>query len=609
MIAHDSASMTRNPILLLALLALLAGCQATPGPRAEAPSEMDAQTLYMAGDFAGAARAYLELARDNRGERARYQLRAAEAWREEGDTTAMQGLIGDIDRRRLPAEDLLRLDLLEAELALGRGDATAALALLVQEDLPEAQAPRFLELRARARALSGDPIAAIADRAHLDALLEDGPDKQANAAEIRALVAGIPEQDLANRLRATDRSDPIYAWLLAGARTRTTATGESGGFARDIASSRPIESDRPAVALDAIERTPVTRAALLLPSRGPLAPAAAALREGVFAAYYADPGPRPLLTVYDAGQSVEETLAAYQQAVTDGAERILGPINREAVTALFQSDLPRVPTLALNYADAPALPPPGSLQFALLPEEEAAAAADRLSRRGLKRVLVLVPGDDVGQRAAAAFGERLRALGGTVVGEASYDAAATDQSAVIRRLAGIEQSEERARFLRGLLGMDLKTEPTPRADVDALFLFARNAQARVLLPQLKSFGATRFPIVSTSAINGGVQSAADVDLDGVEFCDATWLLAEVSSPGVPGRSELVALKNATGPAARLFAFGIDAWRLLPHLEWLEANPGRSVIGATGHLGADSNGRIRREPGWARYTGASPRPVD
>ncbi len=50
-------------------------------------------------------------------------------------------------------------------------------------------------------------------------------------------------------------------------------------------------------------------------------------------------------------------------------------------------------------------------------------------------------------------------------------------------------------------------------------------------------------------------------------------------------------------------------QVVPHLEWLERNPGRPVIGATGALSADPNGRIRREPGWARYTGASPRPVE
>ena len=64
-----------------------------------------------------------------------------------------------------------------------------------------------------------------------------------------------------------------------------------------------------------------------------------------------------------------------------------------------------------------------------------------------------------------------------------------------------------------LVQVGRKMEPTPRADVDAIFLFARNAQARLLLPQLKSFEATRFPILATSAIYGGANSAADIDLE------------------------------------------------------------------------------------------------
>lgn len=593
------------------LALLLAGCVTTPRQRADLPSELDAQTLYLQGEFRAAADAWLELAQASRSDRQRYRVRAAEAYREEGDNAAMQALVDDIDRKKLPPNDAFRLDLMEAELALGRGDTAGALALLVTPNggVPEENAPRYYELRARAQATSGDTLGAITDRVALDALLEDGPDKAANAAEIRALVGTLPEDDLRQRLREADRNDPLYPWLLAGARAKAEARGTGSSYASEIATSRPMEASAPAIVLTDIERATYGRVALLLPSKGPLAAAAAAVREGIFAAYFADPGQRPAITVYDTGGSVEEALAAYRLALEEGAERVLGPISREAVTTLFQSDVARVPTLALNYADAPALPPPGSLQFALLPEEEAVSAADRMAQRGLKRALVLVPKDDVGQRAAAAFGERLRAQGGVVAGDAQYDPAAADQSLEIRRLVGIEQSQARLQFLRGLLGIELKMDPTPRADVDAIFLFARNAQARVLLPQLKTFEATRFPILSTSAIYSGSNSAADVDLDGVEFCEAPWLLGLTNEASIPTRAQLVALKSASGPAARLFAFGIDAYRLLPHLEWLERNPGRPVIGATGSLSADPNGRIRREPGWARYTGASPRPVD
>ncbi len=596
--------------LLLSLLLALAACQTAPRQRAPIMSEMDAQTLLLEGDFRGAADAFLALAKRDRSQRARYRLRAAEAYREEGDQASMQALLKDIDRAKLPPDDAFRLDLIDAELALGRGEASSADALLMEppSGVPAGFAPRFFELRARAKEMQGQTLAAIADRAALDATLEDGPDRASNAAEIQRLVASIPEDELTARLRSSERGDPLYTWLLAGARAKAEARG-SGGYASDIATSRPIEPGVAPIVLDDIERSAYGRVALLLPSKGPLAPAAAALREGVFAAHFAERGERPAITVYDAGSSVEEVMAAYRAAIDAGAERILGPLSREAVTALFQSDVPRVPTLALNYADAPALPPPGSLQFALLPEEEAAAAADRLLARGLKRALVLVPNDEVGKRAAAAFGERMRALGGQVSGSAEYDAAASDQSRTIRTLVGLEQSQGRAQFLEGMLGMDLKMEPTPRSDVDALFLFARNAQARVLLPQLRNAEATRYPIISTSAIYGGSNSASDVELDGVEFSEVPWVLGAINESTIPTRAQVVSLRNASGPAARLFAFGIDAYRLLPHLEWLERNPGRPVIGATGALSADANGRIRREPAWARYVGATPRKVD
>ncbi len=596
--------------LVVVLVLLTAACQTVPRKPAAQFSEMDAQTLMLQGDFRGAANAYLTLARSDRSQRSRYRLRAAEAYREEGDQAAMQDLLGDIDRAKLPAEDAFRVDLIEAELALGRGDAVSADALLIEppSGIPADFGPRFYELRARAKEAQGQTLAAIGDRAVLDGLLQDESDRSANAAEIQRLVGTIPEAELTARLRSAQRDDPLYTWLLAGARAQAQARG-SEGYASDIATSRPIEPGVAPIVLDHIERGAYARVALLLPSKGPLAAAAAALREGVFAAHFAERGERAAITVYDAGGTAEEALAAYRAAIDAGAERVLGPLSREAVTALFQSDVPRVPTLALNYADAPALPPPGSLQFALLPEEEAAAAADRLLARGLRRALVLVPDDDVGKRAADAFGERMRGQGGKISGIATYDAAASDQSRTIRSLVGLEQSQGRAQFLRGLLGIDLKMEPTPRSDVDALFLFARNAQARVLLPQLRNAEATRYPIIATSAIYGGSNSAADSELDGVEFAEVPWILGITDATNIPTRAQLVSLRNASGPAARLFAFGIDAYRLLPHLEWLERNPGRPVIGATGALSADPNGRIRREPAWARYVGASPRKID
>ncbi|MCE7931828.1 MAG: hypothetical protein DYH17_10655, partial [Xanthomonadales bacterium PRO6] len=219
-----------RPLLPLLLAALLAACTGMPSRRADLPSEMDAQTLFLQGDFGAAADAWLQLARANRGQRARYRLRAAEAYREEGDSAAMQALVGEIDRRKLPSEDLFRLDLMEAELALGRQDAAAALALLATPEgsLPPEYAPRYHELRARAYAVQGAPLDAVAERVALDALLAEGADQEANAEQIRQLVATLSEADLRTRLREADRDDPLYPWLLAGARAQAQARGAGG---------------------------------------------------------------------------------------------------------------------------------------------------------------------------------------------------------------------------------------------------------------------------------------------------------------------------------------------------------------------------------------------
>ena len=87
-----------------------------------------------------------------------------------------------------------------------------------------------------------------------------------------------------------------------------------------------------------------------------------AIREGFFAAY-ADAArnraPRPPIKVYDSGGTAAGAVKAYQQAVSDGAKLIVGPLTRGEVSALFgQAQLP-VPLLALNHPDDKSLPASG----------------------------------------------------------------------------------------------------------------------------------------------------------------------------------------------------------------------------------------------------------
>ena len=571
-------------------------------------AESQAQTMYQQGNYREAADAYRRLAQKNRPERARYQLLAAQAWREEGDYGQVRANLKEVQRNALAAEDALLLDLLYAELSLDNQDPQGALDLLVVDTGPLAPelAARFLELRARAFQASQNFPAAIRERAVLNKLL-DPVERTANEHELRELLTKLDAEQRRTLLRETSREDPMFTWLLSGsAGSQARTPGGANSFLEMLGAGQISNTQ---MDLTELPRSSFSKVALLLPSEGPLAPAARAILDGVMAGYFADAAQRPNIQVYDSGISPESALAAYQLALSDGAERVLGPLQREQVTALFQAKEPLVPTLALNFAEMPVLPPRGSLQFALLPEEEAVAAAERMHQMGLKRVAVLVPDDDFGHRTADAFTVRFSALGGSVGERAFFPPQDTDQSSAISAALGLSQSKARAQKVRQIVGVPFTFQPSRRYDLDGIFLAARPAQARLLMPQLRAFDAEEWPVVSTSHLYAGAPGAGqDNDLNGVEFCDAPWILNSADA-SILKRATVSALPSSAGAGGRLFAFGLDAYRLLPYLEWIEANPGVGVPGATGKLSGDQNGNLRRQPAWARIANGVPQVIN
>jgi outer membrane PBP1 activator LpoA protein len=175
------ASSQRRPLAAALLGLLLSACatmsQAPVGEHAASPDAAHAEELYQHGDLDQAASAFLDLASASRGdESAHYRLRAAEALRERGDLEGAAHALGDLKRRRLHGDEAVRLDLLDAEIALKHGDYAQAQSLLaINEAVPEnlrgncARAPISLRAmrsppRARARCSIAIWPAAIASR-------------------------------------------------------------------------------------------------------------------------------------------------------------------------------------------------------------------------------------------------------------------------------------------------------------------------------------------------------------------------------------------------------------------------------------------------------------
>jgi outer membrane PBP1 activator LpoA protein len=97
---------------------------------------------------------------------------------------------------------------------------------------------------------------------------------------------------------------------------------------------------------------PPARLAVMLPQTGStLAIAGKAVRDGILAGYYAETRQKPSIRFYNSQGTAEGAISAYNAAVKDGAQMIIGPIGKEEVTALAAITT-SIPILALNTVDA-----------------------------------------------------------------------------------------------------------------------------------------------------------------------------------------------------------------------------------------------------------------
>lgn len=590
---HPEAKRMRAACLLhavlVALTLALGACASLPGPLgAPAPAVVErvehAERLQADGEFAAAASEFLALSRAHRGDAsAYYRLRAAEALRDGGDIEGAEGALGDIKRRRLHDDEPQRLDLLDAEIALHRGDIERARALLTFDDATLAPnlRVRALELRARAELAAGDAFGAARMRAALDRHLRGG-DREHNRKQIRDVLATMEPGALRDGIAGLPPTDALRPWIEEALRSK----GQP--LARTMPRpNRPVGTMRPGDGggLAPEGYAPPRQVALLLPLTQ-LASVSQAIRDGFMTAYFSDAvEQRPDVRVYDAGRTPADAIAAYRQAVADGADQVVGPLQREAVGELFRLPL-EARVLALNHPDTGEVPPPGSAEFGLLPDAEGAQVAEHMLSRGITRAAVVIAGADWAERAARAFRTQFEAGGGMVAGESRLGDKDVDFATAIAQATG-----------------------TLGSGADAgVFISTRPQQARLLVPQLRVAGIAA-PVFATSHIYAGDNSASlDRDLDGVEFCDAPWLFGPIA--GRPQRAAIAGrLDSANGFGGRLFAFGMDAYALLPYLDWLLAHPDAYVAGATGELTADTFGRISRLVGWARFRGGIAEPVD
>ena len=332
------------------------------------------------------------------------------------------------------------------------------------------------------------------------------------------------------------------------------------------------------------------RIALILPLQEA---AGNAIQEGFFSAYYqalSISRDVPRISVYDStGQLNIEPL--YNRAIDDGAELIIGPLNKTLVNQLQNlPDLP-VPTLALNYSDDIELISAQLFQFGLAPEDEMAQAADMAWKAGYRNAAIVTPQSNDYLRLQSIFSDLWAARGGELVSSATFSGD-SDYAEVIKRLMAIDSSEARAERLLDILPRsNMEFTPRRRTDIDFIFLIANPRQGRQIKPTLAFYFAENVPVYSLPSIYDGTENQDENrDLDGIVFTDAPWLL----SSSDPLKTEIAEnLRQAQSPLQRLRAMGIDSFRLYPRLKQMITKQIDSLMGTTGTLRMADNQRIHR----------------
>jgi outer membrane PBP1 activator LpoA protein len=594
------AAITRRPrrplYAALAISLLLAACSLVKQETPLQNKQERALHLSADGKHAEAAQAFAELAAEQPANHDNYALLSVEQWLAAGDIAAAKQAFASLSteaRTRLPTEHAL----VAAEIAYAENDGIRAIHELDQIPIPTSpdQAQNYWWIRGRSAFVTGHPVEGTRALVERERFLMDPAALRANRAELFTRVRNAAEHG--QPLKPPPKSDPIVAgWLDLGPvavaleRDPMRATAALANWKLAYPQHPANDSVLGIASTQIATATEYPDAiALLLPLSGRSEAVGVAVRDGFIAAYLEqDAAKRPRLRIYDV--AAESVASAYTHAVSEGAGFVVGPLTKEDVAALAPLSGGHTPVLALNFLGESVIAPKDFYQFALFPEDEARMIARHAVTDGRLNGVVIVPGGELGNRVAAAFADELSHHGGTVLDSQHYETSQVDFTDIIKQVLQVRM---------------VKGEPaTHRTDAAFVFVAGTPGVARQILPQLKFNYAGDVPVYSMSD-SFEPDPAANSDLEGMMFPDMPWMIA-----GDPVTTQIRDSVRAAWPARtvrrdRLYAFGFDAYRLVPVLRSQSPAASSDISGVSGRLHIDEHNRIRRDLDWARISNGVP----
>lgn len=300
--------------------------------------------------------------------------------------------------------------------------------------------------------------------------------------------------------------------------------------------------------------------AVLLPLRSPsVGRQADAVRLGILEAAKVHRGTTLPLVVRATSDESFDVVQAYEDVVRAGAQLVIGPLTRSAVTALAGTVLVTVPTLALSAPEDDSPRPPNLYVFGLQVENEAKQVAQLARQQGRRNAIVVLSETGLSRRLAQAFAEEFMRRGGTI------------QDQFQSTSDGLNLMKLRDSIANGV--------------GDAIFLALDAPRAKLI----RSYLGGTVPIFATSMVHTSAQPLANFELNGVYFVDMPWLL----SPDHPAVLSYARQDQAGLEFQRFYALGIDAYRIAQDLLKPPSNQ-TPLDGVTGYITLEKDHRYVRE---------------
>jgi uncharacterized protein len=603
-------------IIFLLSLSLLSGCGPTrpSNQQAQVDPEENARVLMQSGDYSAAAAEYLTLAENDKNNSATYRLKAAAAYVEAGQFTEADKVLSETAVSEKDSVQQLRMRILSARLQLEFGQPGNALNTLhgISElEMPDSLRTTYHDMLARAYLAHGDYLKAATERLRLSTYLSNPTEIDQNNRSLWKIFEAIPQAEL-EELRFV-APEELTSWfelasIYQGYRYEPAKLKNAiDGWIQRYPGHPAYSTIAPQLisrSSDFVQRP--SKIGLLLPLSGQYKKSSTAIRDGFLAAWYLDNQDKSEIEIYDA--NALNIVEVYQQAVADGVDYVVGPLEKEAVNQLSSyGELP-VQVLALNRQDLNSAESINKklMQFGLSPEDEAVQVAEAAMSDGHRLALVITPNIPWGDRIADAFKKRWLELGGGILEQTNFQSSAKDYGTPVKELLNIDSSEQRGKDLRNKLNIKINNVTRRREDADFIFTAAVPGDARQLFPQFRFHRASDLPVYSTSHIfTGIVDSAKDTDLNGVMFIDMPWILETTRQLSIIQDALNRNWSQEKSQYRRLYALGIDAYNLIPEMGRLSAEQNSYLNGETGDLTIGTNNIVKRKLRRAQFVDGKP----